>query len=317
MEFEEIIPQADGLRTYLSVKVPLYDEAGVLYAVCAMSTDITERKRDHETIQKMNEELESRVAKRTAQLEAINNQLRQEILNRRQAEEKLLESERMATIGVTTAKLVHEIANPLQTMITAVELLDECLAESPMTRLDVCQSMVSEMGAQIKLLGNLLAEFKDVARPMKLEIRPVDPVLLIREVLLAEASHYAKLGIHIEEQLPDQLPLIDGDPVKLKQLLLNLFRNAAEAMPNGGTLSVRADQHNPELTIEVADTGTGIPEGMNVFELFKTSKPMGTGLGLAIVRDIVSAHQGVISYSSRPEEGTTFQVRLPLAARTR
>jgi PAS domain S-box-containing protein len=311
MEFEEAIPQADGLHTYVSVKVPLYDEDGVLYAVCAVSTDITEREKDHEFIQRMNHELESRVAKRTTQLQAINERLRQEIANRRQAEEKLLESERMVTIGVTTAKLVHEIANPLQAMMTAVEVLQQCLVEEPIRRVEICKSMVGEMASQVTLLRSLLAEFKDLARPMKLELRPVDLVGLIRDVLLAEAPHYAKLGIRIQENLPERLRPVSVDAVKVKQLLLNLFRNAAEAMPEGGTLSVRAYGDTAELVIEVTDTGVGIPEGMDVFELFKTSKPMGTGLGLAVVRDIVSAHQGAISYSSEPEKGTTFQVRLP------
>jgi signal transduction histidine kinase len=174
--------------------------------------------------------------------------------------------------------------------------------------------MADEMGSQLILLRSLLAEFKDLARPMKLELRPEDLVGLIRDVLLAEAPHYAKQGIRIDEELPDRLPPIAADAVKIKQLLLNLFRNAAEAMPDGGTLSVRAYREAAELVLEVTDTGVGIPEGMDVFELFKTSKPMGTGLGLAIVRDIVSAHQGAISYTNGREKGTSFQVRLPLTA---
>jgi two-component system sensor histidine kinase HydH len=151
---------------------------------------------------------------------------------------------------------------------------------------------------------------------MKIELRQIDVVLLIREVLLSEAAHYAKLGIRIEEQLPKKLPLVEADAVKLKQLLLNLFRNAAEAMSGGGTLTVRAHRDKADLIIEVKDTGVGIPEGMNVFELFKTSKPMGTGLGMAIVNDIVSAHHGAITYTSQPEAGTTFQIRLPLTRRS-
>jgi PAS domain S-box-containing protein len=314
MEFEEAIPHADGLHTYISVKVPLCDEGGVLYAVCAISTDITERKRDQEIIQKMNEDLEARVFKRTAELEAANERLRHEILNRRQAEEKLLESERMATIGVTASKLVHEIANPLQAMIGAVDLLEECLIRKANIPVDTCNSFVRDLRAQVKLLINFLDEFRDMARPRKLEMRPVNLVLLARELLMLEAPYYVKLGIRVEENFPASLPLIMGDPVKLKQVFLNLFKNAIEAMPQGGTLGVRAYRNNMELIFELTDTGVGIPDGINVFELFTSSKPMGTGLGLAIVQDIVSAHHGTIGYSSRPNEGTTFELRLPLGS---
>jgi PAS domain S-box-containing protein len=311
MEFEEIIPHADGLHTYISVKVPLYDESGVLYAVCSISTDITERKRDHEIIQKMNEELEARVVERTAELEATNEQLRQEIVNRRQAEEKLLESERMARIGVTTAKLVHEIANPVQTMITAVEVLEEFLIGKASFSPEIINSTVCDLKAEIGLLLDLVDEFKDLARPRKLEIRPVNLTLLVSEVLILEAPQYAKRGIRIEENFATDLPLIAGDPIKLKQVFLNLFKNAAEAMPHGGTLKLCAYRDEPDLVFEVTDTGVGIPHGINVFELFTTSKPIGTGLGLAIVKDIVSGHRGTISYKSELNHGTTFQLRLP------
>jgi PAS domain S-box-containing protein len=317
MEFEEIIPQADGLHTYISVKVPLYDEAGVLYAVCGISTDITERKKDRDLIQKMNEKLEARVLERTARLEAANEQLRQEIVNRRQAEEKLLESERMATIGVTGAKLVHEIANPLQTMLAAVQMLEQYVNGKANIPSETCGSMVRDLRAEIDLLINFLEEFKDISRPTKLDIRPVNLILLTREVLMLEAPSYAKLGIRIEDHFAKKLPLIAGDPVKLKQVLLNLFKNAVEAMPRGGTLRLDAYRDQAELVFEVTDTGVGIPDGINVFELFTTNKPIGTGLGLPIVEDIVSAHHGAISYTSEIDKGTTFKLRLPLLRNAR
>jgi PAS domain S-box-containing protein len=314
MRFEEIIPQADGLHTYISVKVPFYDEGGVLGGVCAASTDITERKRDQEIIQKMNQELEARVIKRTAELEATNQQLRREIANRRQAEKKWLENERMVTIGVTSAKLSHEIANPLQIMVTAVELLEQSLnGDLP---LETSKSIVRDLKAQTNLLLNFLSEFKDVTRPSKLQLRPVNFILLVRELLMLEAPHYAKLGIRVEEDLAAELPLIAGDPVKLKQALLNLLKNAVEAMPHGGTLRLHAYRDNTVLVFEVTDTGVGIPEGINIFDLFITSKPMGTGLGLPIVQEIVSAHQGTMSYTSERDKGTTFKMRLPLLRRS-
>ena len=313
MEFEETIPQTDGLHAYISVKVPLYDEAKVLYAVCAISTDITERKRDQSLIQKMNDELEVRVIDRTAKLEATNEQLRQEIVNRRQAEDKLLESERMATVGVTAAKVIHEIANALQIMMPAVQALEESRIEKSNIPPETCDdTFVRHLRAGVDLLVNLVTEFKEIARPRKLEIRPVNLILLAREVLMLKGPSYAKLGIQIEDNLPSKLPLIAGDSEKLKQVFLNLFKNAVEAMPQGGALKLHAYRGGTELVFNVTDTGAGIPDGMNVFELFTTSKPTGTGLGLAIVRDIISGHGGTISHASELDKGTTFELRFPL-----
>jgi signal transduction histidine kinase len=312
MRFEETISQADGLHSYECVKVPFYDEEGTLYAVCAACTDITERKKNQEIIQKMNEQLEKRVTERTAALVTINEQLRQEILSRQQAEEKLVQSERMATIGVTSAKLAHEIANPLQIMVTAVELLEQSLSGKGGISLDMAKSVAHDLRVQVTLLLNFLGEFKDLTRPSDLQLQSVNVRSLVHDLLTPETPHYAKLGIRVEEDIGNDLPPIQGDPVKLKQALLNLFKNGIEAMPRGGTLKVRAYRDDGAVVIEVADSGVGIPEHINVFDLFVTSKPMGTGLGLPIVENIITAHHGTIAYTSERDKGTTFKLKLPL-----
>jgi signal transduction histidine kinase len=176
----------------------------------------------------------------------------------------------------------------------------------------MAKNVAHDLRAQINLLVSFLGEFKDIARPSELQLSSVEVVSLVRELLTLEAPHYAKLGIRVEEDLPKDLPSIQGDPVKLKQALVNLLKNAVEAMPHGGTLKLRAYHDDDVLVLEVADTGLGIPDGINVFDLFVTSKPMGTGLGLPIVQDVIAAHRGAISYTSERNKGTTFKVRLPL-----
>ena len=239
-----------------------------------------------------------------------------DISTRKQAaasfKEQLLENERMATIGVTSAKLAHEISNPLQVMVTTVDLLQQFLSGKTDIPLDLAKSIVQDLRGQVNLLLNFLDEFKDITRPSKLQPRPLNWISLVRELLALEAPYYAKLGIRVEENLATDLPLIEGDPVKLKQALLNLLKNAVDAMPRGGTLKLHAYRDKNVLVLEVTDTGVGIPEGMNVFDLFITSKPMGTGLGLPIVQDIVNAHHGSISYTSERDKGTTFKLELPL-----
>jgi two-component system sensor histidine kinase HydH len=100
---------------------------------------------------------------------------------------------------------------------------------------------------------------------------------------------------------------------EITQVLLNLYKNAAEAMPEGGRLTVCAFQSGTRVCLAVSDTGTGVPEGVNIFEPFVTTKTGGTGLGLAIVQQIVAAHGGTITYTSTPDQGTTFTLALPAA----
>jgi signal transduction histidine kinase len=131
--------------------------------------------------------------------------------------------------------------------------------------------------------------------------------------LATEIAHYTAQGVSVEQDLPPDLPLVRADGDKLKQVLVNLCKNAVEAMPQGGELLVRAHHAGGQLTVEVADTGVGIPAGVNIFEPFVTTKSEGTGLGLSIVQQIVAAHGGTLTYTSEPGKGTTFTVALPLA----
>jgi signal transduction histidine kinase len=110
------------------------------------------------------------------------------------------------------------------------------------------------------------------------------------------------------------VPAILVDPEKIKQVILNLCKNAVEAMPEGGRLTVKATASEGEVMLEVTDTGEGIAHGIDVFQLFRTTKPEGTGLGLPIVQQIISDHKGTIKYRSEIGKGTTFTVVLPVGA---
>ena len=123
---------------------------------------------------------------------------------------------------------------------------------------------------------------------------------------------YSKRGVMLKIDVPGDLPAISVDEERFKQVVTNLADNAVEAMPDGGTLTVRAYRDRDELCLELADTGIGISPGVNIFELFTTTKSHGTGLGLAVVRQIVSAHGGRVDYRTVPGNGTIFTVRLPL-----
>ena len=228
-------------------------------------------------------------------------------------QERLIERERLAVIGTTAAALAHEIGNPLNGMSTNVQLLERRLAKAGDTFDARLTNYVSNIRHEIARLTNLLYEFRSISRRQSFRFQPLDLATVIQELLSAETLHYTNRGVQVESLVPDDLPLVRADADKLKQVLLNLCKNAAEAMPTGGTLRLRAQCAQGQVHIEVSDTGAGIPEGMNIFEPFTTTKAEGTGLGLAIVQQIIAAHSGTLRYTSTLGQGTTFTVVLPLS----
>ncbi|MGZ8480042.1 MAG: ATP-binding protein [Candidatus Binatia bacterium] len=232
------------------------------------------------------------------------------ITERKRIEEKLRESERLVAVGATAAMFAHEVGNPLNGISTTVQMIERDL---PRMQNGVKPSVFSALGdikSEITRLGALLHEFRYLARPQRLEQKPVRLDGLIGSVLMPNA--YSERGVALEIDVPDDLPAISVDEERLKQVVVNLAENAVDAMPEGGTLTVRAYRDGNELCLELADTGIGIPPGVNIFELFTTTKSHGTGLGLAVVRQIVSAHGGRVDYRTVPGSGTSFFVRLPL-----
>jgi len=177
---------------------------------------------------------------------------------------------------------------------------------------DTVKSSMQTLKDEITHLNQLLYEFRSLSRREKYNFRPTALAAVAAEVLDMERPRYAALGIHVEEAFPADLPLVIADSEKLKQALLNLCKNAVEAMPQGGTLVLRARNSKEQVVLEVVDTGLGIPDGVDIFEPFATTKPWGTGLGLVIVRQIVAAHEGTITYASERGKGTVFSLSLPL-----
>jgi len=232
------------------------------------------------------------------------------ITERKRMEEKLRESERLAAVGATSAMFAHEVGNPLNGISTTVQMIERDLLRAQNGINPLVFSALGDIKSEITRLGALLHEFRYLARPQRLEQHPVRLENLIKSVLVPNA--YSEKGVELKIAIPADLPAISVDEEKLKQVVTNLADNAVDAMPEGGTLTVRAYRSRDELCLELADTGIGIAPGVNIFELFTTTKSHGTGLGLAVVRQIVSAHGGRVDYRSVPGTGTTFTVTLPL-----
>jgi PAS domain S-box-containing protein len=231
------------------------------------------------------------------------------VVERKWAEEKLRERERLATMGATAAVLAHEVANPLNGLSTTIQLLQRRLLK---LNDPAVNSSLEDVFSEINRLQSLLNEFRSLARPKQLKLEPTDLPKIAREVLSTGVAAQNHPNIKVVEEFEPDLPLVRADAEKLKQVLLNLCKNAFEAMPDGGMLVLRMQRTDGRVSLEVEDTGAGIPEGIDIFELFNTTKRHGTGLGLAIVRQIINAHGGTITYTSRPGKGTTFRFMLPV-----
>jgi len=239
---------------------------------------------------------------RSARLVLVND-----VTERQQREEALKENVRLAALAETASIFAHEVANPLNGISTMLQMLLRGKNSGDPESREMLQDALNE----ISRLGNLLQEFRTFARPASIYPEPLDVKELVREVLATETLDYSKRGIRVEQEFNPDVFLIKADRQKLKQVLLNLFKNAVEAMPGGGMLKIRAYGSGSQALIDISDTGIGIPEGTPIFDAFATTKPLGTGLGLPIVKKIVSAHGGTVTYQSRSGEGTVFTLSFP------
>ncbi|MGE5304078.1 MAG: ATP-binding protein [Alphaproteobacteria bacterium] len=235
-------------------------------------------------------------------------ELTSDITARKYAEQRAQENEWLAGVGTMTAIFAHEIGNPLHAISTSLDLVERQLGK---LRLDSRIKKTLELSThEIQRVSTLLTEFRAFARPQKANLKPGQLVDLINDVLVPQIAFCRKSGVTIKRELAQVRPLL-LDEDKIKQVIVNLCKNAIEAMPDGGVLTVKTQQSGDLAVIEISDTGVGIPEGVDVFRLFTTTKSDGTGLGLPLVRQIINAHRGSIHYTTQAGQGTTFRICLP------
>jgi PAS domain S-box-containing protein len=226
-------------------------------------------------------------------------------------QEHLVESERLAAIGTTMAKLGHEIGNPLNGIYLTVQLLEQLLARQPTPPDSQLTANVKKVKVEVSRLNRLLQDFRALSRREKLNFRSTTLSTVAIEALELESPRYAELGIRLHYDFPADLPAVTVDIDKMKQVFVNLCQNAVEAMPGGGMISIKASASATAVALEIADTGVGIAPNIDIFEPFITTKRNGTGLGLVIVRHVITAHGGTIAYRSQPGKGSTFFITLP------
>ena len=227
-----------------------------------------------------------------------------DIESRRQLEQQLDLSSRLAAISRLTSGVAHEIKNPLNAMALHLEVLKGKL-EGQQPELDV-------IGREIKRLDTVVKTFLNFNRPVDLDYKPIDFNDLVKEILaLVSPDAYAK-NIALITVLQDKL-WINGDANLLTQAILNVINNGMEAMTAGGTLTIRTASDGSQCLLTVSDVGPGIPAEIQnrVFQLYFTTKQTGSGIGLATTFRVVQLHNGTIDFASESGKGTTFRLSFP------
>jgi two-component system, NtrC family, sensor kinase len=234
------------------------------------------------------------------------------------AQQLALSNERLAAIGKMAAHVTHEIRNPLSAMGLNVEMLEEELARDPAamgSRPAEVKSLLAAIAREVQRLESLSEEYLRVARLPQPRMEADDVAAVVRDVAEFARRDVERAGCTIELDVQARLPPALFDDAQLRQALLNLLRNAREAMPQGGPIDVRVAAEGMSVVIDVNDRGGGVPEAIRarVFTPFFSTKGEGTGLGLAITRHIVEAHGGEVTCEPREGGGTRFRIALPIA----
>jgi len=231
-------------------------------------------------------------------------------------QERLVQSERVAAWRELARRLAHELKNPLFPLQITVENLQRAREQGGEQFDEIFFESTAALKAELESLKAIVGRFSDFAKMPTPEFERVDLNEVVRSAVRVFEPQFSALGrppIAAEFSLDERIPLIEADPVLLHRALENLVLNAMDAMPSGGTLTLRTAQKDGRVHLEVSDTGEGLAkeECERLFTPYYTTKRHGTGLGLAIVQSVVSDHAGTVTVSSVPGQGTTFRIELP------
>jgi signal transduction histidine kinase len=243
------------------------------------------------------------------QLARAFNRMTRELVAQR---ERLVQAERVAAWRELARRLAHELKNPLFPLQITVENMQRARERYPEQFDEVFREGAATLLTELANLKQIVGRFSDFARMPAPEMQPVNFNGLVSETLKLFEPQLAQARVRADTALDPQLRPVQADPEQMTRVLRNLILNAIDAMPEGGTLTVRTSALEGGVRLEVSDTGQGLTpeESSRLFTPYYTTKTHGTGLGLAIVQSVVSDHQGRVSVESAPGKGTTFLIEL-------
>jgi PAS domain S-box-containing protein len=309
---EHRIIHKDGcIRWIRNVSVPHKDQQGRVVAYDGLISDITKRKHAEEVLTKTLADLKaSHEALKTTQLE-------------------LIQSAKMETLGKLAAGVAHEVKNPLQTLLMGLDYL----SNNPGTASEDLTRILSDMRDAVRRADSIICELLQLSAASHIAMPPEDLNNVVERSLWLINHELSAAHITVIRDLAPNLPLVGLDKMKMEQVFINLFINALQAMPKGGTLTLRtragrwrnnasatrrtAEPFQPGdavVVAEVQDTGVGIPKEnlARIFDPFFTTKPVGvgTGLGLSVVKTIIDLHGAVIDIQNAPQGGVLVTLAL-------
>jgi two-component system NtrC family sensor kinase len=250
------------------------------------------------------------------EFDAMAQALKQREAELKQKQEALLRAERLAAVGRVSAQVAHEVRNPLSSIGLNVEMLDEQLARAtfatPEEALEA-HELLASVTREVDRVTEITEDYLRLARLPAPVLRDENVVAIVEEVLAFSHREFERAGVKTVTTFPPGPLQVRADEAQLRQVFLNLVRNAREAMEHGGTLTVTAWAQHGVAELRVQDTGSGMAAEVKerIFEPFFTTKQGGTGLGLSISRQIVEAHGGQVEVETTPGKGTTFILKLP------
>jgi signal transduction histidine kinase len=269
--------------------------------------DITVRKQAETQLHQQQAWLERQVQERTAASH-------QEMAERQRLEREAQRVQHFALLGRLAAGVSHDLRNPLGAIFLHVDLLEEELRQPSAASATEIAYALAQIKTQLARVDDLIQDYLALVRVAAIQQAPGDLGRLVTQLAQEMVPALAAHGITLQLEALDQLGMVGLHNHTLQRALLNLVQNAMEAMPPGGTLTLRGRRQGAAVSLDVRDTGVGIPpeQTTQIFEPLYTTKPGGTGLGLYIVQEVVAAHGGQVTVQSVVGQGSTFTITLPL-----
>ena len=300
----------DGRDVWLRISAaPFRDSAGNLIGAICVIEDIDARKRAEAALRDLTTTLEQRVADRTADLE-------QAMVEQQRLERETQRAGHFALLGRLAAGVSHELRNPLAAVFLHVDLLAEELAQPSVDSPALLAEYLAEVKTELARVDDLVQDYLSLVRVHTIQCEVQELGVAIAAWCCEFQEVVAAHGVTLQADGIEKLGLVAFHASTLRRALLNLVQNAAEAMPQGGTVILAGQSSADQVQLQVRDTGSGIaPERLpQLFEPLHTTKPGGTGLGLYIVQEVATAHGGQVTVQSVEGQGTTFTLMLPLAS---